>query len=38
MKRPGTGLNGHQLSRVLGKKLKFNIKKNHQIKIKDLIR
>ena len=38
MKRPGTGLNGHQLSRVLGKKLKFNIKKNHQIKIKDLTR
>ena len=28
MKRPGTGLNGHQLSRVLGKKLKFNIKKS----------
>lgn len=38
MKRPGTGLNGHQLSRVLGKRLKFNIKKNYQIKIEDLKR
>ena len=36
MKRPGTGIIGQQLDLVLGKKLKFNLKKDHQIKKKDL--
>ncbi len=36
MKRPGTGIIGQGLDLVLGKKLKFNLKKDHQIKKKDL--
>ena len=37
MKRPGTGLDGQNLSSVLGKKLKSNFSKNHQIKLLDLV-
>ena len=36
MKRPGVGLNGQKLHLVLGKKLKSNLFKDHQIKLKDL--
>ena len=36
MKRPGVGLNGQKLHLVIGKKLKSNLFKDHQIKLKDL--
>ncbi len=36
MKRPGTGIFFYNLSKVLGKKVKKNLKKNYQIKLSDL--
>ena len=35
MKRPGSGLNGFELKKIIGKRLKRNIKKNTQLKLKD---
>ena len=35
MKRPGTGLIGQNLERVLGKRLKKDYKKDYQLKEKD---
>jgi sialic acid synthase SpsE len=37
MKRPGNGLKGFLVPKIIGKKLKKNIKANTQIKQKDLI-
>ena len=37
MKRPGTGLNGQNLNLVLGKKLRSSFRKDHQLKLSDLI-
>ena len=36
MKRPGIGLNGQKINLVVGKKLRINLSKNHQIKLKEL--
>ena len=36
MKRPGSGLIGEKLDRVLGKKLKRDLKKDYQLKERDL--
>ena len=36
MKRPGTGMNGFQLKKVIGKKIKKNLFKNYQLSPKDL--
>jgi len=36
LKRPGTGLFYKDIKNVLGKKLKKNLKKNHQIRFNDL--
>ena len=36
MKRPGMGLIGQEVKKVIGKKFKKNFKKNHQIKYKDM--
>ena len=35
MKRPGKGLNGFYIKKILGKRLKRNIKKDQQLKLKD---
>ena len=35
MKRPGQGLNGFYIKKILGKKLKKNFEKNYQLKMKD---
>ena len=37
MKRPGTGMNGFQLKKVIGKKIKKNLFKNYQLSPKDLL-
>ena len=37
MKRPGNNLNGQKISLVIGKKLKKDLQKNHQLRLKDLI-
>ena len=37
MKRPGTGLIGQEIFKILGKKIKRNLKKDHQLLIKDII-
>lgn len=36
MKRPGTGLSGYHLNKILGKKAKKNLHKDHQIKFSDI--
>jgi len=36
MKRPGTGLNGQKEHLVIGKRLKKNLSKEHQLRLKDL--
>tara|TARA_B100000963_G_scaffold140321_2_gene122214 strand:+ start:7736 stop:8749 length:1014 start_codon:yes stop_codon:yes gene_type:complete len=37
MKRPGTSLIGHELFNVLGRKIKKNLKKDHQLSKRDLV-
>ena len=37
MKRPGTGLNGQKINMIIGKKLRKNFSKDHQIRKQDLI-
>ena len=37
MKRPGIGLNGQKINMVIGKKLRKNFSKDHQIRKQDLI-
>ena len=37
MKRPGIGLNGQKINMVIGKKLRKNFSKDHQIIKQDLI-
>ena len=36
MKRPGTGLNGQFIEMIMGKKIKKKLKKNYQLKLRDL--
>ena len=36
LKRPGTGIYYANISKILGKKAKYNLKKDYQIKIKDV--
>ena len=36
MKRPGSGFNGQAISTVIGKKLRKNLSKEHQIRKQDL--
>ena len=36
MKRPGSGFNGQEISTVIGKKLRKNLSKEHQIRKQDL--
>jgi N,N'-diacetyllegionaminate synthase len=36
LKRPGTGIYYKDLKKIIGKKTKYNLKKNYQIKISDL--
>jgi len=37
MKRPGKGMNGQYVDLVIGKKMKSNFLKDHQLKLRDLI-
>ena len=37
MKRPGTGLNGQKINMIIGKQLRKNFSKDHQIRKQDLI-
>ena len=37
MKRPGTGLNGQKINMIIGKKLRKNFSRDHQIRKQDLI-
>ena len=36
MKRPGSGFNGQEISTIIGKKLRKNLSKEHQIRKQDL--
>lgn len=36
MKRPGTGLSGFEIKKIVGRKIKYNKSKNYQIKLGDL--
>ena len=37
LKRPGSGLNGFFIKKIIGKMTKKNLKKNHQIRLSDII-
>ena len=37
LKRPGSGLNGFFIKKIIGKMTKKNLKKNHQISLSDII-